>query len=106
MNLPKPQNDPFQLYHSINENHYKLELELLDRYQSFSAEIVRLSLLGIAAFAFIFEKVLINKQLVSDQFAMSFILFGAAVIFALEVLMLSVPNRSEERVERPGARTQ
>lgn len=40
------------LHPEIDEKEYKGDLELLDRYVSFSAEIVRVSLLGLAAIGF------------------------------------------------------
>ena len=36
----------------VDENRYKPDLELMDRYTAFSAELVRLSLLGIAGLGF------------------------------------------------------
>lgn len=61
-----------------------LERELVDRYQSFSAEILRLSLLGIAVTGFFFEKVVqtlpdVPRMLVG----LAVLLFGLAAAFAL-----------------------
>lgn len=52
-----PLNDPSTAFDDLTETNYKAELELVDRYQSFTAEILRLSLLGIAVFGFLYEKI-------------------------------------------------
>ena len=44
----------------LDERAYKPEMELADRYQAFTAEILRLSLLGIAVFGFLFKEVFLN----------------------------------------------
>jgi hypothetical protein len=52
-----PLNDPGTAFGELGETNYKAELELVDRYQSFTAELLRLSLLGIAVFGFLYEKI-------------------------------------------------
>jgi exosortase/archaeosortase len=58
--------DPLQkietAYQDIVEQEYKAEIELTDRYQAFTGELVRLSLAGIAVFGFLFEKVFISSS--------------------------------------------
>lgn len=44
------------IFSPIDEKQYKAELELLDRFHIFSAELLRLSLIGIAVFGFLYEK--------------------------------------------------
>jgi hypothetical protein len=44
-------------YGNIEEKQYKVEVELADRYQGFTAELVRLSLLGITVFGFLYKEV-------------------------------------------------
>jgi hypothetical protein len=44
-----PLSDPTKAFGELKEDKYKAELQLVDRYQSFVAELLRLSLLGIAA---------------------------------------------------------
>jgi hypothetical protein len=39
----------------LEEGKYRAELELVDRYQSFVAELLRLSLAGIAVFGFLYK---------------------------------------------------
>lgn len=40
----------------IEESIYKPDLEILNKYQEFSSELLRVSLIGIAAIAFFYEK--------------------------------------------------
>lgn len=41
----------------ITEDRYKVDLAVLDRYQSFSAELLRLALLGIAGYGFLIANI-------------------------------------------------
>src|SRR5215217_7501524 len=50
-----PLNNPEKAYGKLEEDKYKAELELVDRYQSYVAELLRLSLLGIAVFGFLYK---------------------------------------------------
>ena len=45
-----PLDNPQEAYGKLQEDKYKAEVELVDRYQSFVAELLLLSLLGIAVF--------------------------------------------------------
>lgn len=49
--------NPKIMYADVEEKKYKSELEVFDRWQSFSAEILRLSLSGIAVFGFLYQQV-------------------------------------------------
>lgn len=40
---------------AISENQTKVDFQILDKYQSFSSEILRLSLIGIGAYAFLLK---------------------------------------------------
>jgi hypothetical protein len=51
-----PLNKADEAYGKLDENMYKAELELVDRYQSYVAELLRLSLLGIAVFGFLYKE--------------------------------------------------
>ena len=42
----------------VNENCYKVDLAVLERYQAFSTEVLRLSLLGIAGYGFLISNVI------------------------------------------------
>ena len=46
----------------VPEDEYKVDLELLDRYQAYSAELLRLSLLGIAGYGFLIKEVLLTDK--------------------------------------------
>lgn len=43
-------------YVELNERRYRAEQELADRYRTFVAEILRLSLGGVAVFSFIYKQ--------------------------------------------------
>jgi hypothetical protein len=47
--------DPDKAFVKLEEGKYRAELELVDRYQSFVAELLRLSLAGIAVFGFLYK---------------------------------------------------
>lgn len=47
--------DPEVMYANVEEKRYKAELELLDRYLKFAEELLRLALLGIAVFGFLYQ---------------------------------------------------
>jgi hypothetical protein len=62
MAYSEPLRNPNEAFGDLNENQYRAELELVDRYQSFVAELLRLSLLGIAAFGFLYKTILGDPQ--------------------------------------------
>ena len=47
---------------SLAEEEYKVDLEVTDRYQSFSTELLRLSLLGIAGYGFLLSEVVFKNE--------------------------------------------
>ena len=47
---------------SLTENEFRADFEITDKSQVFSAEIVRLSLLGIAGYGFLLANVAMNAQ--------------------------------------------
>jgi hypothetical protein len=53
-----PLSDPNTAFGELKEAKYKAELQLVDRYQSFVAELLHLSLLGIAVFGFLYKEML------------------------------------------------
>ena len=84
-----PEKKPSVMYVDVDEKKYKAELELLDRYQSFSAELLRLSLLGLAIFGFLYQQVFAkpNDTIPIDDVKywsrLSIISFALAAVFAL-----------------------
>ena len=47
---------------AIDEKAYKVDLELQDRYTAYSAEILRLSLLGIAGYGFLLKDIVLTEH--------------------------------------------
>ena len=52
--------NPEIMYSAAEDKFYKSEIEIFDRWQSFSAELLRLSLLGIAIFGFLYHKIFVD----------------------------------------------
>ena len=46
----------------VEEESYKADLEVTDRYQNFSTELLRVSLLGIGVFGFLLKEVILNEK--------------------------------------------
>ena len=61
-----PLTDPDKAFGELKEGNYKAEVELVDKYQSFVAEILRLSLLGIAVFGYLYKDVFHIDSVKSD----------------------------------------
>jgi uncharacterized membrane protein len=53
-----PESDPQVMYAEAPDTTYKAEMELFDRWQSFAAELLRLSLGGIVVFGFLYQHAL------------------------------------------------
>ena len=76
--------DPETAYISLKEEQYKAEQELADRYRSFVAEILRISLAGIAIFGFLYNATFASAQNVSQSFAAAGVLmFASSTVFSL-----------------------
>ena len=56
----------------LDEEEYKPDLEVTDRYQKFSAELLRISLLAISIFGFLLKEAIFNKDL-SARYSNTFI---------------------------------
>ncbi len=69
----------------VLEDAYKADLEILDRYQSYSSELIRLSLLGIGALAFFLTQVALAHEPPSDlKDELAALAFGiSALLFTL-----------------------
>jgi hypothetical protein len=83
---------PELLFAELEEKAYQSELSLLDRYHAFSAEMLRIALVGLAASGFIFKETFVKIDWVqadcwlvaSKRFAaVSVAMFGLAAAFAL-----------------------
>jgi hypothetical protein len=53
--LRNPLRNPETAFGKLDEEKYRAERDLVERYQAFVAELLRLSLLGIAVFGFLFQ---------------------------------------------------
>jgi hypothetical protein len=87
-----PLSDLKTAFAELVEASYKAELDLVDRYQSFTAELLRLSLLGIAVFGFLYEKIFkgigphklsTNLGAAKNLAALGVIMFGISAAGAL-----------------------
>src|SRR5438874_2136783 len=83
---------PELLFAELEEKAYQSELSLLDRYHTFSAEMLRIALVGLAAFGFILKETFVKIDwakadccLVASKCfaAVSVAMFGLAAAFAL-----------------------
>jgi hypothetical protein len=54
--------DKFLSHLSIPEDEYKADIQVSDRYQAFSTELLRLSLLGIAGYGFLVSEVVFKAK--------------------------------------------
>jgi hypothetical protein len=105
-------------YAQLDEKSYKAEVELTDRYQAFTAELLRLALLGIAAFGFLYKETFIgfdpashpsiNIQLAKSLASSGMRLFGVTCVSALvfrysssEALRMYLGGLRFKEVEEP-----
>lgn len=80
--------EPVTAYLKLDEKMYKAEQELVERYKSFVAEILRLSLAGIAVFGFLYNQTFqsLQPQFVAaakSSVALGVFLFGVSAVCAL-----------------------
>lgn len=76
---------------AIDEELYRADFEITDRYQAFSTELLRLSLAGIAIFGFIYDRILI--KLPSNQYIIPGIL-SLKSVFGLSILFFAISTIS------------
>jgi hypothetical protein len=94
-----PLRDPDKAFGDLEEREYRAELELVDRYQAFVAELLRLSLAGIAVFGFLY-KIIFEANLLSKlpQTAPKLAAFGVSItapeLAAFGVLMFGISAAS------------
>jgi hypothetical protein len=69
----------------VDEATYKADLEVTDRYQNFSMELLRVSLLGIGVFGFLLKEVILNDK---DNYMHPFV--SSRWWFVLGLLALAV----------------
>ena len=96
-----PLNKATEAYGDLDEGKYRAELELVDRYQSFVSEFLRLSLLGIAVFGFLYKEMLANIDQVKlgdreemfvlfDYIALTTLLWWASLLAVLGVVAFGI----------------
>ena len=118
-----PELIPEIMYEQAEDKYYKSEVEIFDRWQSFSAELLRLSLLGIAIFGFLYQRIFADFDITKHPDVpidkinwlskFSVVCFALATICALiyrygstEAMMhflrglKNVPERSQELKDR------
>jgi hypothetical protein len=83
--LKDPLRDPEYAFGDLDEGKYRAELELVDRYQAFVAELLRLSLAGIAVFGFLYEYLSSSNSptITNVLAAFGVLMFGISAAFAL-----------------------
>jgi hypothetical protein len=70
----------------VPEEKYKVDLELLKLYQAYSAELLRLSLLGIAGYGFLIKEVLLTDKASNSPFQARLIESGWLLIIGVVML--------------------
>jgi hypothetical protein len=81
-----PLDKPETAFGGLDEGRYKVELELVDRYQTFVAELLRLSLLGIAVFGYLYKITFENNANIGTAkvpAALGVLMFGISALTAL-----------------------
>jgi hypothetical protein len=91
--LKDPLRDPDKAFDDLAEIKYRAELELVDRYQSFVAELLRLSLAGIAVVGFLFQY-LISSNSPTTINVLAVLAVLAKVLAAFGVLMFGISAAS------------
>jgi hypothetical protein len=82
--LKDPLRDPDKAFGDLEEREYRAELELVDRYQAFVAELLRLSLAGIAVFGFLYEYLISSTNVLANVLAaFGVLMFGISAASAL-----------------------
>jgi hypothetical protein len=78
---------------ALPEDIYKVDLAVLDRYQSYSSELLRLSLLGIAGYGFLITNVVFKAppgsggaNLVMPHYILDYVLPFGAIVLALSAM--------------------
>lgn len=89
-------------YGPLEEDRYEAEIKMTDRYQQFTAELLRLALLGIAVFGFLFKEVFLDFDCaknpnvdiatVKDIAGIAILLFGLCSLSSLVFRYWSVES--------------
>ena len=79
--------DPRTAFGTLTESRCKAEVELVERYQTFVAELLRLSMAGIAVFGFLYRNLFHNTN--SDSIAGEIVVY-AKMLSAFAVIMFAM----------------
>lgn len=77
---------PETAYVELDERRYRAEQELADRYRSFVAEILRLSLGGVAVFSFIYKQDSALPQTLGSLAMKDIFAFAGVAMFSLSLV--------------------
>ncbi|MBM3235662.1 hypothetical protein FJZ31_05125 [Candidatus Poribacteria bacterium] len=69
VNYPDPLKNPGEAFGGLEEKQYKAELDLVERYQVFVAELLRLSLAGIGVFGFLYLNIFKDPSITDSEVA-------------------------------------
>jgi hypothetical protein len=90
-----PLRNPDTAFGKLDEDKYRAERDLVDRYQAFVAELLRLSLLGIAVFGFLYKITFeagATLGLAKVLAALGIFAFGISALFALAFRFYAVES--------------
>jgi hypothetical protein len=93
--LKDPLRNPDTAFGKLDEDKYRAERDLVDRYQAFVAELLRLSLLGIAVFGFLYKITFeagATLGLAKVLAALGIFAFGISALFALAFRFYAVES--------------
>lgn len=82
----------------IEENNYKVDFIILEKYQNFSSEILRLSLLGLTIYGFLITNVIFkvsdsNKNIFIDSFSANKSTLFVGAVFLILAALFSLGHR-------------
>jgi hypothetical protein len=75
---------------ALGEDIYKIDLAVLDRYQSFSSELLRLSLLGIAGYGFLIGNLVFKITSGNGQFVLLASFTQSRIILSVGAIALAL----------------
>lgn len=86
-------------YIAIEEDNYKVDFIILEKYQNFSSEILRLSLLGLTIYGFLITNVIfkitdtVNKYIFVGPFSANKALLFVGAVFLILAALFSLGHR-------------
>lgn len=74
----------------VDEKLYKADLEILDRYQKFSAELLRMALLGVSGYGFLITNIIFKENVWKENNRIVQAITGAQCYFIVGLIALGV----------------